>query len=217
MRMMTAILSILAALALTTQANAYPGQYGPEATPDWQATPYSRVNPWNRDFPRHYAKAHHGRAHARHEPGYRQHAKALHAPRPLDIRSPAQVAGLPGPCYLARRQGGSCGCVAMGHIFGRYDHVLNGMNLWLARTWLGFPRSSPKPGTAAVWGTHHVEAVVADNGDGTITTSGPYGNRRVKIASVAIVDPRGGYVGHREGHSRYAYRHWQHRRYARAW
>jgi hypothetical protein len=213
--------SLVVVAAVTTAGLAAAGTspaaaYGAWQGPDFVVSVYPTwVQP----------QAHHRHAAGRHRASHKSSKIAGHA---KVVRRRAEVphgnlyryrggGALPGPCYLARRQGGSCGCVAMGHIFGRYDHVLNGMNLWLARTWLGFPRSSPKPGTAAVWGTHHVEAVVADNGDGTITTSGPYGNRRVKIASVAIVDPRGGYVGHREGHSRYAYRHWQHRRYARAW
>src|SRR5208282_4580927 len=92
---------------------------------------------------------------------HRRHAKAHQRFRQAryEARQTSHGGSLPGPCYLARRQGGPCGCVAMGHIFGRYDHVLNGMNLWLARTWLGFPRTSPRAGTAAVWGTRHVEAV----------------------------------------------------------
>ncbi len=141
------------------------------------------------------------------EPRHRRHVRA-HYRRSYAHYGRSYSRALPSPCYLAARQGGPCGCVAMGHIFGRYDHVLNGMNLWLARTWLGFPRTSPRPGTAAVWGTHHVEAIISNNGDGTITTSGPYGNRRVRIASVAIVDPHGGYASHHEG---------RHRHYARAW
>ena len=65
------------------------------------------------------------------------------------------------------------------------------MNLWMARAWLAFPRAAPAPGTAAVWGTHHVEVVVAVNGN-TVTTDGPYGRRTVSIAAVRIVDPHGG-------------------------
>jgi hypothetical protein len=100
---------------------------------------------------------------------------------------------LPGPCYVAARMGGPCGCTAESKIFGTTEHVLNGMNLWLAREWHRFPRSlSPQPGDAAIWGNYHVEAIIANNGDGTVTTDGPYGQRRVRISSVSIVNPRGG-------------------------
>lgn len=100
--------------------------------------------------------------------------------------------GLPGPCYVAARMGGPCGCTAESKIFGTTEHVLNGVNLWLAREWHRFPLGAPEAGNAAIWGNYHVEAIVANNGDGTITTDGPYGQRRVRISSVSIVNPRGG-------------------------
>ena len=150
-----------------------------------------------------YRHRHHGYAH--------QRARHGHYGRSYNHGT------LPGPCYLAARQGGPCGCLAMGKILGRYDHVLHGMNLWMANSWLGFPRTSPRPGTAAVWPGRHVEAVVAVNGDGTITTSGPYGNRRVRLGSVVIVDPHGSYTSHHYARQHYASRHWRHWRYARAW
>ena len=104
-------------------------------------------------------------------------------------------------CRIARSQGGPCGCVAEEKIFGTSAHVLNGLNLWMARTWLAFPRATPAPGMAAVWGTHHVEAVVAVNGN-TVTTDGPYGRRNVSLAAVRIVDPHGGsrYVSRETSH-----------------
>ena len=191
------VLAAIGLMALTTQAHAYPGWSGPE----WQPSGLSQSHRYAYSrraatHHRHYARAHYGRSYGHHG------------------------GSLPGPCYLARRQGGPCGCVAEGKIFGRFDHVLNGINHWLANAWLGYPRTSPRPGTAAVWRGHsHVEAVISNNGDGTVTTDGPYGQRRVRIASVVIVDPHGGYVGHREGSRRYARRHYGHhyRRYARAW
>jgi hypothetical protein len=113
--------------------------------------------------------------------------------------------------------GGPCGCVASEKLFG---HSVR--ELWLARNWLQFPRASPGPGTAAVWpGRRHVEAVVASNGDGTVTTDGPYGTRRVSLRSVVIVDPHGSAVaGRGEGHPArhhhaYAWHRWRHRHYAR--
>ncbi len=199
MRRTATILAIigLAAISTPSRANAY---WTSEASswPNWR--PYSAHSPWDREYPIRAAKTHHGSRQWRHE---------------------ARRGGgaLPGPCYLARRQGGPCGCVAEGIIFRRYDHVLNGVNLWLADAWLGFPQAAPAAGTAAVWPGRHVEAVVANNGDGTVTTLGPRGHRRVRISSVVIVDPHGRYDGHREGHRHYAsrhYRHWHPRRYARA-
>lgn len=118
---------------------------------------------------------HHGRHHTRHH--HYAHHWAYH--------------GLSGACRQAAAMGGPCGCVAEELIFGRSDHVLGGRNLWLAQAWLGFPRSAPGPGKAAVWPHRHVEAVVRTNGDGTITTNGPYGMRRVRLASVVIVNPHG--------------------------
>ncbi len=198
---MRAIATIIATIGLVALVSAPAHAYGPWIGPE-QAIERSwgGYHGWQGKGYPHHARRHHVPRQARHGRSY----------------SHRSYSGLPGPCYVARRQGGPCGCVAMGHIFGRYDHVLNGMNLWLARTWLGFPRTSPAPGMAAVWGAHHVEAIVATNGDGTITTSGPYGNRRVRIGSVTIVNPHGGYAGHRESRH-YASRHRRHQHFARAW
>ena len=199
MRLHLACLILLGFLPFATPAHAALSPWiGPERA---SGASYGSITPWGRHYTRHHAYAHQRSRQSRYR--HRQYQTARH--------------GLPGPCYLAARQGGPCGCVAQGHIFGRFDRLLNGMNLWLARTWLGFPRTSPAPGMAAVWGIHHVEAIVATNGDGTITTSGPYGQRRVRTVSVTIVDPHGGYVGGREGRRHYVYRrHWHHRHYARA-
>ncbi len=124
---------------------------------------------------------------------------------------------LPGPCYEAARKGGPCGCTAESIIFGTTAHVLNGLNLWLARTWHVFETASPSPGMAAIWGNHHVEAIVSNVHNGHFTTSGPYGYREVRVGSVRVVNPHGGHVASYARHRhRYAYRrrHW---RYARAW
>jgi len=147
-----------------------------------------------------------GPAHARHHhhQQFRHYAHYAHS----------YGGSLPGPCYLAARQGGPCGCVAEGKIFGRHDHVLNGWNPWLAIEWMFFPTTAPRPGVAAVWRNgHHVEAVVSGAHGGTVTTDGPYGLRQVSLSAVVIVDPHGARTAH-SGHTptRYAAHH--HRRYA---
>ena len=117
--------------------------------------------------------------------------------------------GLPGPCYLAARQGGPCGCVAEGKIFGRHDHVLNGWNPWRAIEWILFPTATAAPGMAAVWRNgHHVEAVVSGVHGGNVTTEGPYGLRQVRLSAVVIVNPHGERSGHLP--TRYAAHHYQH-------
>ena len=92
--------------------------------------------------------------------------------------------GLSGACRRAAAMGGPCGCMAAEILFGRPDR-----NLWTVSAWMRFPRSAPGPGKAAVWPHRHVEAIVANNGNGTLTTNGPYGIRTVRLASVVVVDP----------------------------
>ena len=122
--------------------------------------------------------------------------------------------GLSQACRQAASMGGPCGCVAAEKLLGTSAHVVNGVNVWLANGWLAFPRTSPAPGTAAVWPGRHVEAVVAVNGDGTVTTDGPYGTRRVRIGSVVFVDPHG---AARTRYAAVSYRHrYRHRHYAGA-
>jgi hypothetical protein len=139
----------------------------------------------------HYYSGHYGRYLAQH---YRNHERRRyawrHRHRHYDNTPPVAHRGLSRPCQIARSMGGPCGCVAEEIIFGRSDHVLNGFNLWLANEWLRFPRALPRAGTAAVWPGRHVEAVVAVNGNGSVTTNGPYGLRRVSLSRVVIVDPR---------------------------
>jgi hypothetical protein len=194
MRRLLAAISMLCLFGVTP-AFAY-GSFDPSSAwsaPQWAS--YQRWKPYTGYEPYRHRRYTHAYQRPRHA------HRGRHVAHVVGIRTSGS---LPGPCYLARRQGGPCGCVAEGIIFGRYDHVLNGMNLWLANAWLGFPRATPGPGTAAVWPGRHVEAVVANNGDGTVTTSGPYGQRRVRISSVVFVDPHGGYAGHREARRRYA-------------
>jgi hypothetical protein len=183
-----AVIVLLVAL-FVTPAHAYPGSWTPQFPLE---TGYSSHTPRDRHFTRHRHIAHQ-RARHRHY-GY--------------------SGGLSGACQSARRQGGPCGCVAQEKIFGLSARLLNGINLWLARSWLGFPRTSPAAGMAAVWPGRHVEAVASVNGDGTVTTDGPYGLRRVRIGSVVFVNPHGSYAGYREGHRRYVYRHRRYRHYA---
>ena len=77
---------------------------------------------------------------------------------------------------------------------GRLDHVWRGINLWLADDWLRFPRTTPAPGTAAVWPHRHVAPVIAVHNDRTgrpvaITTRETWGVRRVSLAGLVIVQP----------------------------
>ena len=98
------------------------------------------------------------------------------------------TARLSQPCQTARSLGGPCGCITSERVFG---HSVRG--LWTARSWHQFPRTSPHPGAVAIWHSeHHVEVVVAVNGDGSVTTSGSRGARRVSLGSVTFVDPTGG-------------------------
>jgi hypothetical protein len=75
--------------------------------------------------------------------------------------------GLPAPCRQAARMGGPCGCWAAYTLFGRLEHVVNGINLWLASDWLRFPRaSSVSDANAAVYlgrggRAYHVAPIVA--------------------------------------------------------
>jgi len=205
----------LVAFLSTQAAHAYPGGYGPEATPDWQATPYSRYHPWDREFTRHRYMAHHGRSHA--QPRHRQyphHALRQASGHPLDIRSPAQIVSHPSGC-----PGRSfCGCGVALRVFGH--HV---RDLWLARNWFRFPRSAPAAGTVAIFrGGGHVAYIEQVHGDGTATLYDPNSGghltrlHRRSLAGAVIVDPHGGYTGHREGYRHYATRHryWHHRRFA---
>ena len=196
---------------LPIKANAYGIWMGPERL----ELGYSQHHPWDREFTRHHRIAHHGARHARHEP--KQYAKALHAPRPLDIRSPAQVAsqivshpsGCPGRAF--------CGCGVALRVFGH--HV---RDLWLARNWFRFPRSAPAAGNVAIFrGGGHVAYIEQVHGDGTATlydpNSGGHQTRvhRRSLAGAVIVNPNGGYAEHHVIRHRYV-RHWHHHHYAGA-
>jgi hypothetical protein len=99
----------------------------------------------------------------------------------------SDASALSALCRQAASLGGPCGCVASEQLFGHSDRGLWAVSSWLAK----FPRTSPAPGTAAVWPGRHVEAVVGVNGDGTVTTNGPYGVRRVSQRGLVFVDPGG--------------------------
>ena len=79
----------------------------------------------------------------------------------------ARGAGLPGPCRQAARMGGPCGCWAEYTLFGRLEHVVHGVNMWLAADWLRFRRvSSVGEANAAVYlsrrgHAYHVAPIVA--------------------------------------------------------
>lgn len=90
------------------------------------------------------------------------------------------------PCVIAARMGGPCGCFASILTFG---HSVR--DLWLARNWYRFPRTSPHAGSVAVR-PHHVAVVVANNGDGTVTIHDSWAVHRVRIAGLTFVEPRFG-------------------------
>lgn len=95
--------------------------------------------------------------------------------------------------------GGPCGCFAEWLMFNKTPHVLHGWNLWLAQTWAEvFPRTEPQPGAAAVWPHRHVAVIVKVHNDKTgkavaITTRESWGERRVSLAGLVIVQPPGLY------------------------
>lgn len=96
---------------------------------------------------------------------------------------------LSGPCQIAARMGGPCGCIAESLLLGRTEHVLNGVNMWLASAWLAFAHVPAGPGTAAVM-RGHVVAVVADNGNGTVRVHDSWAIHDVsKRRIIAFVDP----------------------------
>ena len=180
------LFAFLGLTAITTQANAYWTSDIGDAGKASHASKHSRG----------VQVAHYAKAHRRGYTGVRW-------------------AGLSPSCRQAASQGGPCGCVAAEKLLGTSAHVVNGVNVWLANGWLAFPRMSPAPGTAAVWPGRHVEAVVAVNGDGTVTTDGPYGMRRVRTAGLIFVDPRGITINRR--YAAVAHRpRWRHRHYAGA-
>ena len=133
-------------------------------------------------------------AHAGYADGYgaaqtAHHGNAYHGA--AVARYGASTGNLPGgPCQQAARMGGPCGCFAEGLLLGRYDHVLNGINMWLAPAWLAFQRVPAGPGTAGVM-PGHVVAILADNGDGTVRVHDSWQIHNIsKRRFIAFVDPR---------------------------
>jgi hypothetical protein len=88
-----------------------------------------------------------------------------------------------------------CGCGASLRIFGKPVR-----ELFLAANWLKFPRASPAPGMAAVYGHHHVAVIESVNLDGTAilydANSGHHLTRihRASLAGAIVVNPRGGTI-----------------------
>ena len=123
-----------------------------------------------------------GAAHTAHN-GNAYHGAAV-------ARYGASTGNLPSHCYAAARQGGPCGCFAEWLLTGHTEHVLNGVNMWLASAWLAFQRVPAGPGTAAVM-RGHVVAILADNGDGTVRAHDSWGIHNMsKRRVIAFVDPR---------------------------
>jgi hypothetical protein len=136
----------------------------------------------------------------------RHHAHAYHYVREgwTDKRYAARnhetgfaVAVLSAACRIARSLGGPCGCFASEQVFG---HSVR--ELWLADAWLKFPRTSPHSGAVAVWPHRHVAAVIAVNGDGTVTVRDSWAVHRVRVAGLVFVDPRVGLPPMRARHAR---------------
>lgn len=111
-----------------------------------------------------------------------------------------QSGGLSGPCRQAAHEGGPCGCHTEEFFFGRSDHVLNGLNMWLADTYGEvFRHVAPGPDTVAWWKHRHVAPVISTVHEARIgnrvvlavTVDDYFGQHDVSIASVtAFVDPR---------------------------
>jgi hypothetical protein len=174
------VIAATAFLALTTQANAYGPWMGPDMASERSYSPYGAHRDWEGKSHRHHAKAQQRPRHWRYG-----------AIRRVHVAHSRHGGSIPGPCYVAARMGGPCGCTAESIIFGTTAHVLNGLNLWLARTWHVFETASPAPGMAAIWGNRHVEAIVSNVHGGYFTTSGPYGRREVRVGSVRVINPHG--------------------------
>ena len=104
----------------------------------------------------------------------------------LNAASAGQSGNLPAPCRQAARLGGPCGCWASIHFFG---HSVR--ELWPVSAWLLFPRTSPRPGVAAIWPGRHVAPVIADNGDGTVTVADSWATHAVRARGLIFVDPHG--------------------------
>lgn len=97
--------------------------------------------------------------------------------------------GLSAACRQAAAMGGPCGCYAQEILFGTSNHT----SLWLANSWLRFPRATPAPGMAAVWPGRHVAVIIASNGNGTVTVNDSWNHAHVvSTRGLVIVDPRGG-------------------------
>ena len=107
-------------------------------------------------------------------PRWTHHARTHYAAR----------GSLPAPCGTAAHLGGPCGCWASIHFFG---HSVR--DLWLARNWLQFPRTSAAAGTAAIWpNRHHVAPVVGVEGNSVIVADS-WGTHAVRLAGLTFVRP----------------------------
>lgn len=88
-----------------------------------------------------------------------------------------------------------CGCGAAERAFGHF--VPQSSGLWLASSWLAFPRAAPGPGMAAVWSGHVAIIESYEGGDVAVlydANSGGHLTRihRASIAGARIVNPHGG-------------------------
>ena len=122
---------------------------------------------------RHYAHRHHHT----HLPGWRTHR----------VYDRGEIVAHPAGCPRVA----FCGCGSALEIFGRPIR-----ELWLAANWLRFPRTSPHPGAAVVFGRHHVAVIRQVYGDGTVLLYDPNSGRlltrvhRMSIARGVVVEPR---------------------------
>ena len=134
----------------------------------------------------------HPRRHWPHRPhvAYRHHGRHYLARGELrsaqSVRRHRASRSVGYPCNVAASLGGPCGCFASELIFG---HSVR--ELWPARAWYGFPRTTPHAGAAAVH-PHHVVIVESVNSDGTFIGHDSWGLSRRRVAGWTFVEPRGG-------------------------
>ena len=118
---------------------------------------------------------------------HHHHTTAHHRVHVYDAGS--VVGGSPAGCPRIA----FCGCGTAKYLLGEARR-----DLWLAANWLRFPRSVAGPGKAAVFGLHHVVAIIDANGDGTAKVYDPNSGghltriHTVSLAGATIVDPHGG-------------------------
>jgi hypothetical protein len=129
---------------------------------------------------------HHHYRHYAHQHVYRTNSMV----RGLGYGLAHMLGSLSEPCRQAARMGGPCGCHAEEYFFHRSEHVVNGINLWLADEWRhAFRHVQCAAGTAAVWPGRHVAPVVSCDGGGRMTVADSWGTHEASIRGVVFVQP----------------------------